>query len=92
MEAQTIQESVPRIMFVTSRDTKIVDEIQVPAHVRMMKRLTQYQLIRHLQAPAIDLATDSWKLGWVEEGGILHASMACGYAFWKVLSFNLLLQ
>jgi hypothetical protein len=36
MEAQTIKESVPRIMFVTSVDNKIVDESQVPSNVSMM--------------------------------------------------------
>ena len=91
MEAQTIQESVTRIMFVTSRDTRIVDEFQVPTNVSMMLRLSQHHLIQQLQAPAIDLAADAWKLGWVEDGGILHASMACGYGFWKVSLFKLLL-
>ena len=86
MEAQTIQESVPRIMFVTSRDTRIVDEFQVPTNVSMMLKLSQHQLIQQVQAPA-----DAWKLGWVEDGGILHASMACGYGFWKVSLFKLLL-
>ena len=33
MEAQSIQESIARIMFVTSSDNKIVDEVQVPADV-----------------------------------------------------------
>lgn len=33
MEAQSIQESIARIMFVTSSDNKIVDEVQVPANV-----------------------------------------------------------
>jgi hypothetical protein len=36
MEAQTIKESVPRIMFVTSADNKIVDESQVPSNVSTM--------------------------------------------------------
>ena len=92
MEAQTIQESVPRIMFVTSRDTKIVDEFQVPTSVSMILRLSQNHLIKQLQAPAIDLADDAWKLGWVEDGGILHASLACGYGFWKVSLFKILVQ
>ena len=33
MEAQSIQESIARIMFVTSSDNKIVDEVQVPSNV-----------------------------------------------------------
>jgi hypothetical protein len=37
-----------------------------------------------LQAAPIDLASESWKLDWIENGGVLHAKLACGYGFWKV--------
>jgi hypothetical protein len=39
MEGQTIEESVSRIMFVTSGDNKIVDELQIPANVSMLTTL-----------------------------------------------------
>ena len=45
----------------------------------------------YLQAIPIDLASDTWKLMWVEEGGVLHCKMACGYGFWKVCMSALML-
>jgi hypothetical protein len=45
-------------------------------------------VILALQVCAIDLASEAWKLDWVEGGGSFHAKMECGYGFWKVMTIS----
>jgi hypothetical protein len=86
MEAQSISETVPRIFFVTSGDNKISSELQVPANVSglLLVHFMRVYLMYYHQAVPIDLASDTWKLQWLEQGGVFHAKMPFGYGFWKV--------